>query len=215
MPTYLPRLIFLLCIPILFAGGYFSIRQTPPLNSTITVEAAPSSYKVTIDGKKASPGDNKVTAGQHTITVKKDGFSQQAQTVITAIGQTVYTGFVLVSNSASTKNWYNDHPDDQQLSESISSHSSDYNSELSTQKNTLLQELPVLYGDGRGGLIRIDSGVPIFGSSQPAIYVNAQSPSDRQGVLTWMRSNGYNPANMDIVFYGLSASYAPQQQEGE
>ena len=209
MPNYLQKLLFIISLPIAFLIGYFVTLQSPPHNSAITIEAAPRSSTVKIDGKTVDTGTNKIVAGKHTIEVSHDGFDSQSQTVSTSVGQTAYAGFVLSPNSPDTKNWYQDITEDQKLSETISSHVSDYNSHQATQANSLLQELPVSFGDGHGGLVTIDSGVPVQGSSQPAVYVTAQTPADRQSALDWMRSNGYNPATMDIVFKGVGLGFSP------
>jgi len=196
----------------LFLVGYAAVRHAPPRNSVITVEVAPKSAKITIDGKKAGVGNNKVFAGKHTVKISKEGFSQQAQTITTQAEQTVYLGTALSSNSPKTQNWYKENPDDQKLSEGISSHQSDYDSQTAVQSNTLLQQLPISIG-GAFGTTTIGSGIPVQGSNQPAIYISAPTATDRQSALAWMRNNGYNPATMDIVFNGSVTSF--EAQDGE
>lgn len=198
----LPRILLILAVPLFFWFGYASSRHVPPRNSTISIEAAPQQASITIDGKSVVNGNNKVTAGSHTISVQQAGFKQFSQTISTTPGQTAYIGAVLSSNSSATANWYTLHPDDAKQAEAISSHNFDYQSQQATKQNSLLQQLPITYDTGAGE-VTINSGVPLPGSNQPAIYVDASTPIDRQSALGWLRQNGYDPATMDIVFNGI------------
>jgi hypothetical protein len=210
MPTYLPRLLFIICLPAMFGLGYAMTRHGPPKSSIIKIEAAPEGAKTSIDGKRSHVGENKAVPGKHTITISRDGFKQQSKSTTTGVGEIAYIGVALTPNSSETSNWYDDHPNDQKLSDGIASHSSDYTSEKASQKNTLLQQLPLSFG-GASGEIKLESGIPIVGSSEPAVYVTAATPGDRQSVLAWMRNNGYEPANMDMVFNDINTTFLSQE----
>lgn len=197
------RLLIIVAVPLFFWFGYVGSRHTPPLNSTIDVEVSPQASAITIDGTPGRKGNNKVVVGTHKVVVQQAGFKQFSQTVTTEAGQTSYVGAVLSPGSSATANWYSTHTGDQKLAEAISSHSFDYQSQQASQKNPLLQQLPVTYDTGAGE-VTISSGVPLQSSDQPAVYVSATTPVDRQSALTWIRTNGYDPSTMDIVFNNIS-----------
>jgi hypothetical protein len=182
----------------------FAIVTKAGQSSTDTflqIAVAPSSAAVTIDGHSAGAGKYEINPGAHSVVVSRSGFATQTRSVSVSNAQTAYVGAILEPNSPSTQDWYNKHSSDQQLSQSIADHASDYQSSANTQANPFLAQLPLSYGDGNGGQVTIAPGLPLPNSSQPAIYVTAATPAERQGVLTYMRSRGYDPAIMDIVFY--------------
>lgn len=208
MPAWLKAIVVLGLVALSVWLGYDSFINKPDLNATITVEVSPADATITIDGRHVRAGDTKVVAGQHTVLASRAGFANQTQPVTAAAGQTAYVGFALVSSSPSTKNWYSSHGGDQKLAEAISSHRIDYYTKASLAKNSLLQQLPIVY-DGAQGPIRLDAGLPLPGSSQPAVYVTAPTVADRLGVLAWLRDNGYDPALTDLVFYSGNYAFSP------
>jgi uncharacterized protein YraI len=195
--------LFILLVLILSFAIVVRAGQTST-DTYLQIQVAPSGAQVAIDGHSAGSGKYEINPGEHTITVSRQGFATQTSGANVRAGQTAYFGAILEPNSSATQDWYNKHSSDQQLSQVIADRGSDYNSASNTQANPFLAQLPLSYGDGNGGQITIAPGVPLSGSSQPAIYVNATTPAERQGVLTYMRSRGYDPATMDMVFYDTS-----------
>jgi hypothetical protein len=192
---------------LLVAGLSFILVTRVGQTSTDTflqIQAAPQGTAVVIDGHKSSSGTHEINPGEHTIAFNRSGFGSQTQNINAVGGKTVYVGAILQPNTSKTQDWYNHHHSDQQLSQGIADHESDYQATATVQANPFLQLLPLSYGDGSGGRVTIAQGVPLAGSNQPAIYVNATTVVDRQGVLTYMRSRGYDPALMDIVFYDVA-----------
>lgn len=206
------RLLKTLVIPIFllisFWAGYVMSFAETPKDSSVTIEAAPSDSEILIDGNNAEGGKTNLPVGTHKITASRDGFSAQSRTITTKFGDKLYVGFILKSSSEDTTNWYENNPSESQLAESISGRVSDYDSQSSARKNSLLQLLPFSYGDGHGGTVDISSGIPLSGTDQPAVYITADTPSDRQDALTWIKNNGVDPSIMDIVFYNELNNYA-------
>ncbi len=176
----------------------------------IQIAAAPSGASILIDGNNAKAGRNQVQWGDHVVTVSKDGFATQTQNVTTN-SKEAYVDAVLIPNSPTTKNWYDSHPSDQQLAQGISSQAADRNGAAYVRANPFLNQLPTLYGDGNGGFVNIAPGAALPGSSQPAIYISASTPVFRQDALTYIRSHGGKPADMDLVF---SDAPAPLSDHG-
>jgi hypothetical protein len=178
--------------------------SSPTIDSYIQTEVIPSGSTLSIDGQGVRAGKYGVASGSHVVIVSKKGFTTKTSTVSTTQSQTVYVGVALQPDSPSTANWYREHPQDQQLAEGLGSHEADYEKQAAIQNNPFLNQLPILYGDGQGGTVNITLGVAISPGGPPAVYVTANTPTDRQGVLAYMRNRGYDPADMDIVFYGQS-----------
>jgi hypothetical protein len=202
------RLYFpILLIFLLFVWVSYSVTvhtNSTPANSYLQIEVVPDGTAVRIDGHGVRNGKTSVSVGSHSITAEKQGFSSKSRTVSTKAGQTVYVGIALQPDTPNTSNWYATHPGDQQQAEGIGSHEADYENQLANQSNAFLGQLPLSYGDGQGGLVTIAQGVPLRAGGPPAIYITASTASTRQGVLTYIRNQGYDPADMDIVFYSQS-----------
>lgn len=194
---------------LLFASFLFTVfigywlttaASRQPSNTIIQIAAAPSGSSATINGNSASIGNNSVSPGTYNIKVSKSGFATQSQTISVGQGHTVLVGLSLKPNTAKTQDWYAKHPDDQSLSDAIGSKLSDFENTTLQQSNPIWSQLPIIYGDGQGGLIKISPGVSLTANGPPAIYVYASTPQLRQGVLTYLRSHGVDPAQIDIVF---------------
>lgn len=200
------RRVYFPILLLLVSWVSFSLTSRPGEvnNSYVQIEVAPKSAHVALDGKSSGAGKIAVPSASHTVTVSKQGFSTQTRTVTTQPDKTTYAGFALLPNSPSTQSWYVNHQSDKLLADGIGSHEADFISSSALKKNPFLKQLPLLYGDGHGGLVHISQGVPISPGGPPAIYITASSPSSRQTALSYIRNRGYNPATMDIVFVGQS-----------
>lgn len=195
--------------------GYMAAVDTPSKDVSLTVEVAPIGSSITIDGDGVRGGTHKVVAGTHRITATKKGFKSQTQTITTKPGDTSYAGFILEASDPDLADWYENNEADQKWAEGISSHISDYESERTFASNSILQLLPYSFGNGKGDLIEISFGTPLVRSStQQAVYVTADMSDDRQAALDWIKNNGFDPTNVDIVFYSQLDNYAdPEESE--
>lgn len=176
-----------------------SLGQHTKHDTFLQLEVAPKGAHITLDGKGVKGGKHTTIPGVHTITFSRSGFATQTEKIALTNGQTIYKGVVLLSNTAKTQNWYNKRPADQKIAEGISSHTSDYKSDTATASNGLLQYLPAI---GGGFEYQIDYGVSLDSKhpDETGIYITAATPQARQDAMTWIRTSGYNPANMDIQF---------------
>lgn len=183
--------------------------SSPNANSYLNVEVTPQSSRVVVDGVKVRPGKVAVVPGVHNITFSKKGFSTEHLSASAQVNQTVYVGAVLQSNSPDTSDWYETHPLDRNLVDGIASHQADYEQKVALQTMPFLKQLPLVYGDGHGGIINISPGAPMPPSTLPAIYVTAPSPQDRQSAVIFIRSRGYDLADMNIVYKDMRVPLEP------
>ena len=200
---------FYLPLLLLFVIWVSYAITTRSINSSTTdgylqIEVVPQSASINLDGHNAHAGKLAIASGNHTVTVSKLGFDSVTRHIATEPAQTAYIGIALQPNVPGTQNWYTNNPNDERLAEGIGSHEADYENRTANHNNPFLNQLPLAYGDGQGGIVTVSQGVAINPGGPPAVYVTAATPSIRQGVLTYMRSRGYDPAYMDVVFYGQS-----------
>ncbi|HEX5744315.1 MAG TPA: hypothetical protein VFX84_02595, partial [Candidatus Saccharimonadales bacterium] len=116
----------------------------------------------------------------------------------------VYIGVILESDSDETSNWYEDNPEDRKISEGINDHLSDSRGQAVATKYPVFDVLPAVFGNGQGGLTRIDSEAALDGADKPSIGIYAVNPQQRQLALAWIDSRGYTLSDVDVVFYGAN-----------
>jgi hypothetical protein len=176
----------------------FFIGREQSLSAKIKITAAPSESHITINNKSVESGVNKVHPGTYKVTVSLSGFTTASQTVTVQKGGTASVGLALVSNTYTTSNWYTTHPNDEQIAEGISSNNNDSLAEQSVQNVPLIKQLPFI---GPGSEFRIDYGsTPGASATDPTIYITAETTEAQQDALTWITSQGYNPAKLHIVY---------------
>lgn len=208
------RLVFPVLVVAVFGLSYLTANRPnePAKSSTIQVEVVPSGTSVKLDGGGIKTGKINVTAANHMIVAEKSGFSPVRKSVSAKAGQTTYVGIVLQPDTDGTRSWYAQHPDDAHAAEGVGSHAADFLNQSVAQQNPLLAQMPIIYGDGQRGLVNIAPGVPVQAGGPPALYIDTESPSARQGALTYLTNHGLDPATVDIVFSNQSN---PLEQSGD
>jgi hypothetical protein len=155
-----------------------------------------------LDGEEIDQGEHTLDEGSYEVTARFEGFENRTQTIVVKDNQESYVGLILNPNTEETNNWYVENPEENKIAEGVSSKSVDNDTETTLENTPLLQSLPIYYGNGQGGLVKIESGVPLPGTDTPAVYVTASSPDERKGVLTFLLSRGYDLSGTDFVFSG-------------
>lgn len=178
-------------------GGLFYAYRQSTYTAAVDIEATPLSSSVSIDGHHANQGVTKLKPGTLTITVSLSGFNKFTKRVAVVKGDNKYVGAILKSNNADTANWYETHPADQTMAEKIASKQFDATSQKQVAAEPFLKEIPYI---AAGFEFKVDYGVPAPGSNKPIIIIQADTQTARADALTWIRSRGYDPATLNIVY---------------
>lgn len=181
---------------IIFIIFYQNTRNRE-LSASIVLEVVPSGARSTINGRGVGQGTIKLKPGNAEIVISKNGFETIRQTVMLKEGESKYLGFALVSNSPSTADWYQKHPEDAKRAENLSSLNYDQVSSDNSQENPFILKLPFVSSDEQ---FRIDYGQSETDSNRIVIYISANSQEARNAALEWIRSVGYDPSKLNIVF---------------
>lgn len=189
-------LVFISAGALIFYGLYQSSKNKE-LTASIALEVVPDGAKSTINGRGVREGTTKLKPGVAEIIISKKGFETIKQTVVLKDGEPRYFGFALVSNSASTADWYDKHPEDAKKAEGISSRNYDESSAMASQQEPFLMELPYISGDEE---FRIDYGLRLSADNQATIYISANTQEAKNAALLWIKSLGYDPSKMNIVY---------------
>ena len=189
-------LVFISAGALIFYGLYQSSKNKE-LTASIALEVVPDGAKSTINGRGVREGTTKLKPGVAEIIISKKGFETIKQTVVLKDGEYRYFGFVLVSNSASTADWYDKHPEDAKRAENLSSQNYDKVSADDAQQTPFIMELPFVSSDER---FRIDYGQGEAGDNRIIIYISSNTQEARNEALLWIKSVGYDPSKLNIVY---------------
>lgn len=192
------KLLLIIGMVVFVIGGLiFYVVQQSTYTATVNIEATPLSSSVTIDGHHVSQGVNKVRPGIIVVTVSLTGFGDFSTKVKIAANETKYVGAILQSNTSDTANWYEQHPEDQTMAERIASKQFDATSQKQIKAEPFLKELPFT---AAGFEFKIDYGAPPANSDKSTIYIQSDTQTGRDDALIWIRSHGYDPTKMNIVY---------------
>jgi len=191
------RLYLLLAVFVVVGVGLFFAR-TNQTGTTLDILVAPHGATLKLDNRGIKSGKTKVKAGTHIIMATMEGFAEQTKKV--QIGtKNQFVGIILQPNSASTTDWYKNHPDDFSIVQTINNRSFDQTSSQLLESNPLLSKLPHI---GPALSYRVDYGLPSDASKtgEPAIYIRFRTEQDKQAALQWIKSQGSDPNKLDIVY---------------
>lgn len=191
-------LISLIVVAVL-GMGVFWVIQSRQRTASVTIEVVPTGSTITINSKKTRQGLQKIKPQTVTVTAEKDGFETYSQTFVLNKGSKGYFGIALTPNSPSTENWYREHPEDQQLAESISSQETDRTATALDYSAPIVKALPFI---GPGFQFKIDYGTlnPDGSMDRPVIFIRAISPEGREAALDWIRNRGFDVSDYKIIF---------------
>ena len=191
-------IILVISLILMFISWAFSNSRSAQGGSYIDLAVTPSGSQVTLDGKGVKAAKLHVSAGSHTIIATKGGFATQTKKIELAENETRFVGLALESNSTETKDWYKQHPEDQQMLESIASRSFDQNSKDIVKRYPIIKELPFI-----DQFYRVDYGESKTKSSDPtaiSLYITYYSKEGRQQALDWLKFKGYTPETTEINY---------------
>jgi hypothetical protein len=167
----------------------------------LALQKAPNSMTVYIDGQKQAIKDGEdiaVPVGTHKLKGTRTDFQEKEVTITIKEGKTLdYTLLLDPLNAVGTQ-YLIDHPDDAALYSAQSSHEVDKAVQSMVERFPMTQVLPMFDPQWR-----IDyGGSPNHpdDNSMAAIFVYAATPAGRQNALDWMRQQGYDPSDYQIIF---------------
>lgn len=201
------------CLGFLFIGYKLTSGGSDLPQGQLNLQVAPSSATVLIDGKPAKNGEMMVDIGEHEIGITMLGFKSYETVVNITQATPAYVGVILSPDSEDTQDWFENHPADQELSQTISDRQVDSSSQDITTKYPIFSELPTVFGDGADGLINIDSEAAINDSGKPSIGIYAADPQKRQEAISWIINRDYTISDLDVVFYGARIPIGSEETE--
>jgi hypothetical protein len=167
---------------------------------TLTLQVAPNDATITLNDKPITSGKHRLKPDDYTISVSRDGFIFQEQTISTA-DKDITTISIALLPSDGNYQWYADHPEDGIILDTVVSERFDESLQKATEKYPILKYIP--YSNESGGLKytitpEYDTDLKIFIKLNTCSTYSAEVYKTE--ALDWMKSKGFNPDDFDIEF---------------
>lgn len=190
---------------ILIGIVVLTIQATKQPRDNVIIETAPT--QATLDlasGKNITPGNLYLTPGKYTLNASMPGFANSKQLFIVPENGAVKLIVLLSPNSSDGYNYLQNHPDQQLLREKIGGSNYISASEAVQHNYPIIKLLP---HNGLG--FSINYGQSAAHPNDPsitALYVNYQDPAAKARALNWIKYNGYNTQDYEIIYQVQDAS---------
>jgi hypothetical protein len=181
-------------VGVLAVAGY-NIWYNSVYSATISLTYAPTSATATINDKPIQSGQTKVKPGTYEVVIKKDGFATNSSTVNASKGQTSTITVSLLSNDASTADWYANNPGDQTINEAVGAANAETSESQLEATFPVSKILPLT-----GPTYAADYGSSPDKTGQFAIFITYYTDTGKQDALDAIRSLGYNTSDYEIIY---------------
>lgn len=197
------KILIIAGVIVLGAALFFFYRYQSVLSAKLDIQVAPENSAITLNGKPVSAGNYRLKPGNYTVKAVYNGFSPASQNTSLKKGDSKFSGLVLDPDSPQTANWYQSHPSDQRLAESISGRNFDLTASEQLSRLPLIKDLPFV-----DQFFRVDYGVSKAHPTDPsavALYIKYYSAAGKQQALDWLKFKGYDPSKLEIIYTYASA----------
>lgn len=201
------RVFIIIFIALLALIIYIFYNNNSKKDYSFFIETVPSDAIAYINDKKVKNGKNYSDIDKISLTFKREGFADYKREVKLYNNEENYIGVIMEPSSDDYSNWYQNQ-DQYNLSSKISSKSAD---EYTKYKHIEYPILSILPYQEVSGPFRIDYGF----TSEGALFleVSNSSPKGRQRAIDWIKSQGYNPAEYDIIYKDFVPSIVLKETE--
>lgn len=166
----------------------------------VTIEVAPEDSIVYVDGKKFKAGSLYLDRTSHAFVAKRDGFKDDVVTIV--VGQEpARVGLLPFPNTDEAKKYLRLYPEVQQQRESIDGANNQGLGTAIVNQTPLIKLLP---STNINAPYVIDFGPSKTRTNGTVIYIGDSTSEGRISALKWIRAQGYNPSDLEIVFSDFS-----------
>lgn len=168
----------------------------------LIIRVAPSDSTIQINDKGAKTGRHYLSPGTYKIQASKSGFVPDIQIVKVQVDKPTSAYLLPKPDSAEAENYLKNNPKEQSQREAIGGENFN-NDQAKLQANyPILSKLPlelryVAISYGQSAKYPKDA-------TKIAILVASSTPLGREQGLNWIRGQGYDPTDYEILFQGFS-----------
>lgn len=202
------RKIAIILICLIFIGTAFIFLATRNNGKTrIKIEAIPSDSTIYINNNRITKSEVYLKPGKYTFKATKTGFVDDSVTLtITQQNETV--SLLPSPNSEAAYNWIKDNPDIQIDREAIGGEMSQRKGEEVARQDPIIKALPY---DDLVGPFSIDYGASKKRPNGIFLDISNSSPQGRENAMKWIKSQGYDVTDLEIVFRDYNQQLFPRE----
>jgi hypothetical protein len=163
----------------------------------IIFNVIPSDATIKLDGKQVNGQTIKTTAGHHTVVASANGYADDKRNITLKKGEVSTLYLIPAPISDAARAFLQNNPTLEALREKYAGFNSDLIQSTIDNNYPLIKDLPYETAN-----ISIHYGVSEKYPNDPtkfAIYIKS-APADRQVAIEWIKAQGFNPNNYEIVY---------------
>lgn len=177
----------------------------------VTFEVAPAEAKIVVNGKNLSPGSNYMSPGKYKVFISSPNYKKTEKDIVVS-KEAQYVGIILEPANNEMIQKINNDPKIYLLREAIGGQLAGITSSKIRSTTPLINQLPYIDVNGP---FAIDYGRSFLQKNGSAIIISDSSPEGRVNAVKWIRSQGYDPTNLDIHFDDFINPLVSYQGESE
>jgi PEGA domain len=202
-------LIFTLITLILVFLIYLGFRNQGKVE--VSIEVIPDNSLVYINNKSAAPGTVYLKPGVYKFKASKEGFIDDIITV-TIDNEREDISLIPQPNSQEAFEWIKDNPDIQIDREAIAGSMSERKAKEIEKNDPIINLLPY---DDLIGPFSIDYGPSKKRVNSIFLDINNSSPQGRENALKWLKSQGYDATDLEIIYRDYNQQVFPKELKNE
>jgi len=162
----------------------------------VTVNIAPLTAQLYIDNEEGGGGVNYLKPGKYTFVAKKKGFAD-AEVVVDVGTNSQSVDLLLVPNSPEGRKYLDENPEERRAYENLTSEIAKKKGKEMRGNAPIISQLP---HTDLVGPFSIDYGPNLEEPGQVTLIVSNSTPAGRLAALQWIKDQGQNPSEINIVY---------------
>lgn len=164
--------------------------------TAVDIQAVPSNSEITVNGVEYENGKTYLKPGTYDFVAKYPDFSDAKKTV-TITDESAEVILLPEPNTEAANEYLASNPDIQREREALGGREANLKGLEQEKKTPIITLLP--YSDLTAPF-SIDYGPSDYRKGDVVIIISNSTPDGRDYALRWIRQQGYDPADMEIVF---------------
>ena len=203
-------------VVVLVAGSLYLLFQvfiaiSRVGKTDVTFEVAPTEASITVNNRSLKPGSNYMKPGKYKVFISSPNYKKTEKDIVIS-KEPQYVGVILEPANDEISEKINNDPKIYLLREAIGGQLAAISSTKIRSTTPLINQLPYIDVNGP---FAIDYGKSYLQKNGSTIIVSDSSPEGRINAVKWIRSQGYDPTNLDIQFDDFVNPLVSYQGESE
>lgn len=185
----------LISLAVLVAGAWLIVGLSRVGETRVSLDVIPKNAQVKINGVESKTGTHYLKPGTYTFSASLDGWKTDSQEI--KITKPTTVGLIPSPDSVAATELLQDQPELQLERERIGGQRAGQISQALSANNPIIDILPYTEPSGP---FSIDYGLSKTDKTRVFLLISDSSPNGRVNALKWLRQQGQDPTNIEMVF---------------